>query len=50
RLNPIKDGNQWLPRDRDGAEVAFRIAPDVKDKFLSAWQQDIVENFTNIKL
>ncbi|CAF3673102.1 unnamed protein product [Rotaria socialis] len=50
RLNPIKDGNQWLPRDRDGAEVAFRIAPDVKDKFLSAWQKDIVENFTNIKL
>ncbi|CAF3631059.1 unnamed protein product [Rotaria sp. Silwood1] len=49
-LNPIKNGNEWLPRDRDGAEVAFRIAPDIKEKFISAWEKDVEENFSNIKL
>ncbi|CAF2705735.1 unnamed protein product [Rotaria sp. Silwood2] len=49
-LNPMKDGSEWLPRDRNGAEIAFRIAPDIKDKFISAWQKDVAENFSNIKL
>ena len=50
RLNPMKNGREWLSRDRDGAEVAFRIAKNIKDKFICAWQNDVAENFSNIKL
>ncbi|CAF1389198.1 unnamed protein product [Adineta steineri] len=49
RLNPVKDGTQWLPRDRNGAEVAFRIEKDMKDQFIHAWKKDIEENFANVK-
>jgi hypothetical protein len=49
RLNPVKDGIKWSPRDRDGAEVCFRIEKDMKERFISAWQKDIEENFSNVK-
>jgi len=49
RLNPQKYGNEWLSRDRDGAEVSFRIEKDLKEKFINAWQRDINENFNNVK-
>ncbi len=49
RLNPEKDENEWLLRDRDGAEVAFRMEKDLKEKFVNAWKQDIRENFKNVK-
>ncbi|CAF1019675.1 unnamed protein product [Adineta steineri] len=49
RLNPEKSGNQWLPRDRNGAEIAFRMEKDLKEKFIGAWKRDIAENFENIK-
>ncbi|CAF1023456.1 unnamed protein product [Adineta steineri] len=49
RLNPEKSGNQWLPRDRNGAEIAFRMEKDLKEKFIDAWKRDIAENFENIK-
>lgn len=48
-LNPVYDGTQWMERDRDGAEVAFRIETDMKEKFINAWEKDIVENFANVK-
>ncbi|CAF3956607.1 unnamed protein product [Rotaria sp. Silwood1] len=50
RLNPIYDGTQWLGRDQNGAEVAFRVEKDKKEKFIKAWQKDIAENFINVKL
>ncbi|CAF1478838.1 unnamed protein product [Adineta steineri] len=50
RLNPVYDGNRWMGRDQNGAEVAFRIAEDQKKKFIDAWQKDIAENFVSIKL
>ncbi len=49
RLNPVHDGTQWLPRDRDGAEVAFLIEKNMKQRFISACQKDIEENFANVK-
>jgi hypothetical protein len=49
RLNPEKDGNKWLLRDRDGAEVSFRMEKDLKEIFLNAWKRDISENFINVK-
>ncbi|CAF2886278.1 unnamed protein product [Rotaria sp. Silwood2] len=48
-LNPEKDGNKWLPRDRDGAEVSFRIGNGLKQKFIDVWKRDINENFKNVK-
>jgi hypothetical protein len=49
RLNPEKHENKWLPRDRAGAEVSFRMEKDLKEKFINAWKQDIIENFQNVK-
>jgi hypothetical protein len=49
RLNPEKNGNKWLPRDRDGAEISFRMEKDLKEKFIEAWKRDIIENFQNVK-
>jgi hypothetical protein len=49
RLNPEKDRNKWLPRDRDGAEVSFRLEKDSKEKFINAWKRDIMEHFQNVK-
>lgn len=49
RLNPEKFGDTWLTRDRNGAEVSFRLERELIDKFMNAWKQDIVENFQNIK-
>jgi hypothetical protein len=49
RLNPEKQGNKWLPRDRHGAIVAFRIEKHFKQIFLNAWKRDIEENFQNVK-
>lgn len=48
RLNPVYDGTQWMPRDQDGAEVAFRIEKDMKEQFINAWEKDIAENFANV--
>jgi hypothetical protein len=45
----MRDGTQWLARDHNGAEVAFRIEKDMKERFFSAWQKDIDENFANVK-
>lgn len=50
RLNPIKNGNNWLPRDRNGAYVSFRMEKDLKEVFLNALKQDILENFENVRL
>jgi hypothetical protein len=49
RLNPEKDENKWLARDRNGAELSFRIEKDLKENFINAWKRDITENFQNIK-
>jgi hypothetical protein len=49
RLNPMYDGTKWIERDHEGAEVAFRIEPSKKQKFVDAWHQDINENFINVK-
>jgi hypothetical protein len=43
------DGTKWIERDHEGAEVAFRIEPSKKQKFVDAWHQDINENFINVK-
>lgn len=48
-LNPVQKETEWLPRDRDGAEVAFGIEKGMKEPFLSAWQKDVAENFANVK-
>jgi hypothetical protein len=48
-LNPVYDGAQWTTRDREGAEVTFRIEKSMKSKFIDAWQQDLHENFVNVK-
>jgi len=39
-----------LNRDYHGAEVAFRIAKNIKDIFLSALEKDLTENFSNVRL
>lgn len=49
RLNPRKNGDSWLPRDRDGAEVAFQIEKEYKDKLVDAIQRDMDEDFSNIQ-
>jgi hypothetical protein len=49
RLNPIYDGTQWIARDREGAEVAFRIEKKSKQKFIDACQRDIKENYARVK-
>jgi hypothetical protein len=49
RVNPIYDGVHWMARDREGAEVAFRIEKRIKQKFVDAWQRDIKENFVRVK-
>ncbi|CAF1428786.1 unnamed protein product [Didymodactylos carnosus] len=49
RLNPEKNGNEWLPRDQDGAEVSFRMEKDLKEKFVDAWKRDIIEHFENVR-
>ncbi|UJR16634.1 hypothetical protein I4U23_003534 [Adineta vaga] len=48
RLNPEKYENKWLPRDRNGAEVSFRLEKDKIEIFLNAFKRDINENFQNI--
>ncbi|CAF4254142.1 unnamed protein product [Adineta steineri] len=48
RLNPICKKNTWLSRDRNGAEVIFRIEKNLKAKFLNMIKRDIGENFKNI--
>ncbi|CAF1446706.1 unnamed protein product [Rotaria sp. Silwood1] len=49
RLNPIYNGNEWLPRDRNGAEVIFRIEKNLKENFMNVIKRDINENFKNVK-
>ncbi|CAF3374906.1 unnamed protein product [Rotaria sp. Silwood1] len=49
RLNPIYNGTQWIMRDREGAEIAFKIEKNIKNNFIDAWQRDINENFINVK-
>jgi hypothetical protein len=49
RLNPVYNGTQWMGRDRGGAEISFGIHKDMKEKFISAWQQDVIDNFVNVK-
>ena len=50
RLNPVYDGTQWMGRDEKGAEVAFRIEKDKKEKLIDAWQKDIDEDFINVNV
>lgn len=45
RLNPVYNGTEWEKRDKEGAEVAFRIEKNLSKKFLDAWQQDLNESF-----
>ncbi|CAF1369284.1 unnamed protein product [Rotaria sp. Silwood1] len=49
RLNPIYNDTQWIGRDEDGAEVAFRIEENKKQKFIDACKNDISESFINVK-
>ncbi|UJR22963.1 hypothetical protein I4U23_025990 [Adineta vaga] len=49
RLNPMFDENTWLPKDRDGAEVIFRIDKDLKEKFVNVIKQDMEDNFKRVK-
>ncbi|UJR11164.1 hypothetical protein I4U23_015345 [Adineta vaga] len=50
QLNPMKDNHGHWIKDNGGAEIAFRIPKgEIKEKFLAAWQKDIVENFVNVK-
>ncbi len=49
RLNPMHNGTHWMARDRDGAEVAFRIEKRIKQRFIDAWQRDVKENFVRVK-
>ena len=49
RLNPEKNGNEWLARDHDGAEISFRMEKDLKAKFVCACKRDIGDNFENVK-
>ncbi len=44
-LNPIYNGQEWLPIDRNGAEVIFRIEKEFKEIFINAIQRDMNENF-----
>jgi len=50
RLNPEKQNNEWLPRDRHGADVSFRLEKELTEKFLDAVKQDTANNFQNLKL
>lgn len=50
RLNPTYDAVGWMGRDREGAEVSFRIEKDAKQKFLDAFQRDINTDFIHIKI
>lgn len=47
-LNPTFDGRQWITPDRDGAEVAFRLESDAKEKFMKAWNTDVQNNFVDV--
>jgi hypothetical protein len=49
RLNPERNGDEWLARDHDGAEISFRMEKELKEKFVNAWKRDISENFENVK-
>ncbi len=49
RLNPMHNGTHWMARDRDGAEVAFRIEKRIKQRLIDAWQRDVKENFVRVK-
>ncbi|CAF1088332.1 unnamed protein product [Didymodactylos carnosus] len=49
RLNPVRNENGDWTKDIGGAEVAFRIPKDWKNKFLDAWKKDVEENFVNIE-
>jgi hypothetical protein len=46
-LNPEKNGNDWLIRDK--AEVSFRMEKGLNVKFLNVMKNDITENFENVK-
>jgi hypothetical protein len=48
RLNPMCDGEQWLSRDRNGAEVVFRIEKELKENFVNTIKRDFDENFENV--
>jgi hypothetical protein len=49
RLNPIQDGTQWIARDCQGAEVAFLIDKDIKNRFMNVWHKMIDENFAELE-
>ena len=49
RQNPAYNENEWLPRDRNGAEVVFRIEKNLKDNFINSIKKDMNENFENVK-
>lgn len=48
-INPIFNGNHWINRDQQGAEIAFRIEKKFKEKFINVYQNDIKRNFARLK-
>jgi hypothetical protein len=48
-LYPERNGNEWLARDHDEAEISFRMEKELKEKFVNAWREDIIEKFENVK-
>ncbi|CAF3570646.1 unnamed protein product [Rotaria sp. Silwood1] len=50
RLNPVHNTDGSWTRDYGGAELSFRIPKEnIKNKFTLAWNQDVKENFANVK-
>jgi hypothetical protein len=49
RLNPVYNGTQLMGRNRGGAKVSFGIQKNMNGKFVSAWQQDVSENYVNVE-
>lgn len=49
-LNPKKIENSWIARDRNGAEVAFRIEKHLRQDFIDSIERDKEENFMNVSL
>ncbi|CAF2406904.1 unnamed protein product [Rotaria sp. Silwood2] len=47
-LNPVYDGTKWIPPDRNGAEVAFRLDSETKEKCTQALENYVQNNFDNI--
>ena len=49
RLNPSTTDARGIERDRDGAEVAFRMEKNLKKQFVDTLQRDFDEKFVSVK-